>query len=65
MIGSIYSEAARDAWVTVPGREKFLEYDANGNAIKITCVDNGNVVYVQYLTYDANNNCTHIECKKS
>lgn len=65
MIGNLYTEAARDAWVTVPGRSKDFVVDANGNYTKITYSENNNVVFAQYLTYDANNNCIKIECKES
>lgn len=65
MIGSIYTEIARDAWTTVPGRSKDFVVDDNGNYTKITYSENNNVVFAQYLTYDANGNCIKIECKES
>ena len=63
MIGNVFTDAARVNWATVPGRDVDLVNDVNGNPTKITCSENGKVIYVQYLTYDVNGNPTKIECK--
>lgn len=65
MIGSIYTEIARDAWATVPGRSMEFVNDANGNPTTITYKQGATVVFVKYLTYDANGDVTKIECKES
>ena len=64
MLGSIYTELARNSWTMTPGNACDFTVDANGNTTAITFSQGGNVVFVQNLTYDANNNCTRIECVK-
>lgn len=64
MIGSIFTDIARDAWASVPGRSIDLENNAQGNPTKITFKKGDTVVFVKYLTYDGDGNVTRIECKK-
>lgn len=64
MLGSIFTELARNAWTMTPGNKITFVYDANGNATSITFYQGQNVVFVQNLTYDSNGNCTLIECVK-
>lgn len=62
MLGSIYTEFARNAWATVPGQSYTLTYDANGNPTVITYYRDTTVIFIQNLTYDANGNPTRVEC---
>lgn len=64
MLGSIFTELARNAWTMTPGNSCDLVNDANGNPTQITYSQGDNVVFIQNLTYDANNSVTHIECVK-
>jgi hypothetical protein len=62
MIGSIYTEMARDAWTTVPGRSIRPVYNADGNPVKLTYIQDGEVVFVKHFEYDADGNVTLILC---
>lgn len=63
MIGSLYTDAARVNWATVPGRRIDMVNNSSGNPTTIIFSENGNVLYAQYLTYDENQNVTSVECK--
>ena len=62
MLGSIYTEMARNAWATIPGNAYEPEYDSNNNPVKITFYQGATAVFIQNITYDANGNPTRVEC---
>lgn len=62
MIGSQYTEIARDAWATVPGRSIRPVFNDDGNPVKLTYIQDGEVVFVKHFEYDANGNVTLILC---
>lgn len=65
MIGSIYTEIARDNWNTTPGHSTALEFNANNKVTKITYKNGNTTVFAQNFTYDANGNCILITCTES
>lgn len=62
MIGSKYTEIARDAWATVPGRGIRQTVNPDGNPAKLTYINNGEVVFVKHFEYDESGNITLILC---
>lgn len=64
MLGSIFTELARNCWTMTPGNACDFTVDSNGNYTAITFKQGENVVFVQNLTYNSDNVCTHIECVK-
>lgn len=63
MIGSIYTESARDAWTCVPGRNVAITNNENGDPVKEVYSYQGAVCFAKYYTYDSDGNIINIECK--
>lgn len=62
MLGSLFSDIARESWSNVPNHSILFTNDSNGNPTEITYKDGENVVFIKNLTYDANGNVTSIVC---
>lgn len=62
MLGSIYTEFARNSWTMIPGNANEFTYDANGNPTVIKYLQGTTVIFIQNITYDANGNPTRVEC---
>lgn len=64
MLGSIFSELARDSWCNTPENSMELVNDSNGNPVTITYYQGLNAVFIKTFTYDSNGNPTRIVCSK-
>ena len=62
MLGSIFSEIARDSWTNTPDNAMVFVNDSNGNPVTITYYQGTTAVFVKTFTYDSNGNTTRIEC---
>lgn len=66
MLGSIYTELARNSWTIVPGRRVDFTVNANGQYEKETYIDeNGNTAFAVNYTYNANGKVISISCTNS
>lgn len=62
MLGSIFTEIARESWSNVPNHGVFYTNDSKGNPTVITFKDGDNVVFIKNITYDENGSVTSVVC---